>query len=163
LKEYELETGGNPTCAAWMETDNSLFAAGYDNSSLAFFNHNTGKLEFQDKLSSDSAITCLVTHAYQPLVICGHADGSITVYDSKDKKVLHHLTHTSEGAVQSICFLNNCLHLVVGHSSGSIHLHETKGNFQLLTIVENAHHTKFDEGVHALLELEASSDSRDST
>ena len=46
LKEYELETGGNPTCAAWMETDNSLFAAGYDNSSLAFFNHNTGKLEF---------------------------------------------------------------------------------------------------------------------
>jgi len=55
--------------------------------------------------------------------------------------------------VQSISLLNNCLHLIVGLSTGNINLYDTNGSFSLLTIVEQAHLAKYDEAVNCIVPL----------
>ena len=93
----------------------------------------------------------MASHEYQSMVICGHANGSISAYDFKNHKIVHQMIVSA--GVQSLCFLNNSLHLVAGLNDGSLYLLESSGSMNTLTIVENAHQPKYDEAVNCITSL----------
>jgi len=90
----------------------------------------------------------MITHELQALVICGHANGKISSYDFKNHKLVHQVQANT--SIQSLCFLNNCLHIVAGLTDGSMKLYESSGQMNLISIVENAHQPKYGEAVNSI-------------
>ena len=85
----------------------------------------------------------------------GHQKGHVTFFDYKAGKLIGQIEpdHEAEdGAVTSMTYLNKCLNLAVGFSSGVIKLFDCK-TLKVLSIVKKAHIQKNGEGVNSLIEI----------
>lgn len=157
MQEYEFQIeGASPqaTCGCWLPTDNTLFAVGFDSSHLALFNYQTANIvhALQIDTSGKSAITCVVAHGLMPLLICGHLNGLVSIYDQKKQEVVFRLE--GESVVQNIEFINNCMGLLVARGDGSVSLF-TLNNNQLTKTFEkkNFHLSSNHSSVTALASI----------
>jgi len=97
MKTYSFEIEGKtpvPTCCSWLPTDSNLFVVGYRSSHIAFFDYNTGKVEnshqfFMTKNGEDSEIVCMDSHELQPVIVTGHIDCQLNVFEFKQMKTIH--------------------------------------------------------------------------
>ena len=95
-----------------------------------------------------SPIRCIDAHQVSPQIAAGHESGLITIFDYSTKQIVHSKTVENEN-IESIQFINNGLQLVVGMRSGKIQVYDTK-EMKLLSIVNDAHLVKSEEGVNCL-------------
>lgn len=101
----------------------------------------------------------MVANNFKSIVVCGHANGSLNVYDFSAKQQLNKLSFSH--SISALCLLNNNLHIAVGLASGSIHLLETKGSYSTVGIVQKAHLQKYDEAVNSIVELNSDASNSD--
>jgi len=78
------------------------------------------------------------------------------VYDFH-KKELKNAETLSNSSAQSLSFLNNCLHFVVGYSNGSLVLFDSK-TLKALKTIEKAHSSKNGEAVNSIVEIKNSNE-----
>ena len=166
LKEYAFEADGKspaPTCCSWLPTDSNLFVVGYRSSHIAIFDYTTAKVENFHKFASgaeeDSEVVCMDSHELQPVIVTGHLDGNLNVFEFRQMTTLYSVQCVTEESdrekgvyIQCVKYFNNCQNIVVGLSNGNIQLYDSKA--KLLNIVEKAHNQKYDEGVNCLLAIQ---------
>lgn len=85
-----------------------------------------------------------------------HANGKVSIYDFTQKSNIGTLTPDmpSECHIQSLSLLNNCLHLLIGLSSGDILLYDLK-TLSLSQTISKAHLPKYDESVTCLMAIQS--------
>ena len=101
---------------------------------------------------NSSGIRCIDANKITPNIAAGHENGLITVFDYSAKKIIHS-TQVENQSIESIQYINNGLQLVVGMRSGKIQVFDTK-EMKLLSIVNDAHLVKSEEGVNCLASIE---------
>jgi striatin 1/3/4 len=133
--------------------------AGYGQALIVFFDSNSGEVEKAQRLKSEQEqendfINDIVSHPQRNLVITGHDDGGIIVFDFQSDKVIARIKKAHELPISRLAFNMSGMNLITGCHDGSINVWRLgdvlNGVKRSSLTVEKVHKTKFDEGVLAL-------------
>jgi WD40 repeat protein len=95
-------------------------------------------------------ITKIIAHPQTNLVINGHAEGMITMFDFGSNKVTHSIAPAHADEVSSLTLSKTGLQLVSGCHSGAIKVWDLRKVGTALFTIEAAHLRKYDEAVMSL-------------
>lgn len=103
-----------------------MFVSGYQSSFVVFWDFRNGNIENAVELGEKySPINCITANEFSPVIIAGHENGDLTVYDFKKNQTLK-VIETGKSAITSLTLVNNGLNLLVGNTNGQIKLIELK-------------------------------------
>ena len=93
---YALQDGTKPqvSCCSWLYTDNNLFVVGYESSHVVFYDQSQGisdlNISHTQLLNEQdpSAIRCIESNQFTPVIAVGHDNGTITLFDYSAKQTL---------------------------------------------------------------------------
>ena len=86
MKEFSFDEAAKdavPTSCSWLPTDSNLFVVGFSSGQVAFFDYKTGKVQHSADLESE--VVSITSHELQSVIVTGHLDGNIKVYDFSTK------------------------------------------------------------------------------
>ncbi|KAH6579855.1 hypothetical protein BASA60_003090 [Batrachochytrium salamandrivorans] len=137
-----------PTVSGWTNTDLTKLVVGYRNSVIKMFDIETGleALKFVSNISSsaNAQVNTLVCHPTQSLVITGHEDTSIRLFDINSGKCIHSIAAHSE-SVSSLDVSSSGLTFVSGDHDCSIRWWDL--SMRRCLQEQSSHRKKYDAGI----------------
>lgn len=139
-----------PTSCSWLATQQNQFVVSYNEGSLVFFDTVEETLTNVAQPRADCLISKVISHPQTNLVISGHDDGHITMFDFAASKVTHTIAQAHATQISSLALSKTGLQLISGCHGGAIKVWDLRKVGVALCSVESAHMNKYDEAVMSL-------------
>lgn len=141
----ETET---PTACCWVHTHPPTFAVGSSGSHLRLHNRDTGQISSLSFAASEPAsTTCLASSLLSPILLSGHTDRRIRLFDLATGRCVQEIVGHTEG-VSALSMHSSGLYLVSGGHDGSLRSWDLR-RFQCVQELP-VHRRKYDEAVHCI-------------
>ena len=137
-----------PTACCWVHTHPPTFAIGSNSQHIRLHNRDTGQSSTISFTASESALTtCLASSFLSPIILSGHEDRRIRLFDLTAGRCVQEIVSHTEG-VSALSVHSSGLYLVSGGHDGSLR----SWDLRRLQCVQElpAHRRKYDEAVHCI-------------
>ena len=136
------------TACCWVHTHPPTFAIGSSSPHLRLHNRDTGQSSLLSFAATEAALTtCLVSSLLSPILLSGHEDRRIRLFDLTSGRCVHEIVGHTEG-VSALSMHSSGMYIVSGGHDGSLR----SWDLRRLQCVQElpAHRKKYDEAVHCI-------------
>ena len=138
-----------PTVCCWVHTHPPSFAVGYSVPHLRLHNRDTGQTSVLHFSGSENAyVNCIASSLLSPILISGHEDRRIRLFDLNAGRCVQEIVGHTEG-VSALSIHSSGMYLVSGGHDGSLRSWDLR-RFQCVQEIP-AHRKKYGEAVHCVV------------